>query len=86
MYISDHGESLGDNGVYLHGLPNWMAPDEQRHVPWILWPANAWADRPDAAAKYPVNHDYLAHSLLGFFNVKTSLYQPQLDLAEQLAP
>ena len=86
MYISDHGESLGDNGVYLHGLPNWMAPDEQRHVPWILWPANAWADRPDAAATYPVNHDYLAHSLLGFFNVKTSLYQPQLDLAEQLAP
>ena len=37
MYVSDHGESLGENGVYLHGLPNMLAPDAQKHVATPLW-------------------------------------------------
>ena len=37
MYISDHGESLGENGVYLHGMPYSLAPREQTHVPMIMW-------------------------------------------------
>jgi lipid A ethanolaminephosphotransferase len=37
LYISDHGESLGENGVYLHGLPYAFAPEQQTHVPVLLW-------------------------------------------------
>src|SRR5919206_174076 len=39
LYVSDHGESLGENNLYLHGLPYAMAPREQTHVPMLLWPA-----------------------------------------------
>ena len=37
LYMSDHGESLGENGIYLHGLPYSVAPDVQKHIPWITW-------------------------------------------------
>ncbi len=37
FYVSDHGESLGENGLYLHGAPYMIAPAEQTHVPAVLW-------------------------------------------------
>ncbi len=37
LYVSDHGESLGEKGLYLHGMPYAFAPDEQTHVPMLLW-------------------------------------------------
>jgi lipid A ethanolaminephosphotransferase len=37
MYVSDHGESLGENNIYLHGLPYSLAPDAQKRIPWIVW-------------------------------------------------
>jgi lipid A ethanolaminephosphotransferase len=37
LYISDHGESLGEGNVYLHGLPYAVAPGSQTHVPAIAW-------------------------------------------------
>lgn len=36
LYVSDHGESLGENNIYLHGLPYAIAPDFQKKVPMIL--------------------------------------------------
>ncbi|WP_337879371.1 phosphoethanolamine--lipid A transferase [Rheinheimera sp.] len=89
LYLSDHGESLGENGVYLHGLPYWMAPEAQTHIPMIWWMS---ADEADAARldkgclkqqqQQPLSQDYLFHTLLGFFNLSTSLYQPKLDFLE----
>ncbi|SFR54657.1 lipid A ethanolaminephosphotransferase [Pseudidiomarina maritima] len=79
MYVSDHGESLGDNGVYLHGLPKWLAPKEQTHIPWIVWPSTRF--KADAQKdNQQVSHDNLSHTLLGYFKVKTRLYDRQLDL------
>ena len=37
FYISDHGESLGESGLYLHGMPYIFAPDSQTKVPLIVW-------------------------------------------------
>ena len=37
IYLSDHGESLGENGLYLHGAPYYIAPDEQKIVPMVMW-------------------------------------------------
>ncbi|MGO1328487.1 MAG: phosphoethanolamine transferase [Idiomarina loihiensis] len=81
MYLSDHGESLGDNGIYLHGLPNWLAPKEQRHIPWIVWPAEKFKTA-GYNSQNGINHDNFSHTLLGYFDVKTALYDEYLDLTQ----
>lgn len=87
VYFSDHGESLGENGIYLHGAPYFIAPDYQTHVPMLYWLSNdfARADRTDlaCAAKQtsaPSSHDNFFHSVLGIMAVKTNVYDPALDL------
>jgi lipid A ethanolaminephosphotransferase len=87
LYVSDHGESLGENGLYLHGIPYAIAPDVQKHVPFVLWMSPSL--RTDLAideacmksrAQQPVSHDNLFHSLLGIFSVQTKAYDPALDV------
>lgn len=86
LYISDHGESLGEHGVYLHGLPYIMAPQEQTHVAAILWfganfdPLYASAMR--AAAHNSYSHDNVFHTVLGMLEVNTSAYDGELDIAQ----
>ncbi|MCB1864921.1 MAG: phosphoethanolamine--lipid A transferase [Chromatiales bacterium] len=84
LYLSDHGESLGENGVYLHGLPFEFAPQAQTRVPAILWLGPS-VDGVDAAAvraarHEPYSHDSLFHTVLGFFELDTSVYEPKLDM------
>jgi lipid A ethanolaminephosphotransferase len=86
LYLSDHGESLGENGLYLHGLPYAVAPDVQTQVPWISWLSPGWQRERglDAAclkarAAQPLSHDHLFHTVLGLMAVQTAVYQPQLD-------
>jgi lipid A ethanolaminephosphotransferase len=87
LYLSDHGESLGEKGLYLHGMPYMMAPKEQTHVPMALWlskPLQAqlgwdgtcWQKQ----AAEPISHDHLFHSVLTLTQVKTRLYKPELDV------
>ena len=87
LYVSDHGESLGDGNLYLHGLPYAIAPEQQRKVPMILWispglEAAAGLARSclEQARETPLSHDNLFHSVLGLMSVKTSVYTPRLDL------
>ncbi|MBZ8140618.1 phosphoethanolamine transferase [Rubrivivax gelatinosus] len=88
IYMSDHGESLGERGIYLHGTPYIMAPDEQTRVPLLMWFSPAFAQdaglnlrclRRNAQDK-AYSHDNLYHSLLGLFDVSSRVYQPALDL------
>jgi lipid A ethanolaminephosphotransferase len=88
LYMSDHGESLGEKGLYLHGAPYALAPEEQTHVPGLLWlsdnyvkekPVNITCLRQEAENKN-VSHDYLSHSLLNMTGVITSIYKPELSL------
>ncbi len=87
FYVSDHGESLGENNIYLHGMPWMIAPEEQKRVPLITWlsddfqqshqlPTSCLQSRRDT----PLSHDYLTHSLLGLMQVSTRVYAPELDL------
>jgi lipid A ethanolaminephosphotransferase len=88
LYVSDHGESLGEGGLYLHGMPWAIAPDVQTHVPFVLWLSPAFRDSQgidvqclrNRALRQPVSHDFLFHSLLGIFGVQTSAYERPLDL------
>lgn len=86
-YMSDHGESLGENGIYLHGLPYFLAPDQQIHIPFILWLSpelsNSFKIDTDCLKQNSQNrysHDNLFHSLLGLFYVNTTIYDPALDI------
>lgn len=87
LYVSDHGESLGEANIYLHGLPKLLAPREQTQVPMIAW-LSAGAQkrlRLDTQALQDIGgdaftHDNLFHTLLGAFSVRTGAYRPDLDL------
>lgn len=88
MYVADHGESLGENNLYLHGLPYSIAPDVQKHVPWITWLSPAMQARTHIAtgclqqdlAQRRITHDSYFHSVLGLMDVKTGAYSAGLDM------
>ena len=88
IYASDHGESLGEKNMYLHGAPYFMAPDEQTHIPMLMWISNAFAsdyqiDLSCVVAKTDnkFSHDNVFHSVLGMLNVLSpENYQADLDI------
>lgn len=87
LYVSDHGESLGEKGIYLHGLPPLLAPSEQRIVPMVTWlspGANERLNLPDrclvTVTEQPYSHDNLFHTMLGMYGVGTAAYQAHLDI------
>lgn len=87
MYFSDHGESLGEHNLYLHGAPYMISPDEQRAVPFMLWLSEGFRarfhiDQRCMAARVHkvISHDNVFHSVLGMLSVNTAVYNPRLDL------
>lgn len=93
MYFSDHGESLGEKNMYLRGAPYILAPEEQRHVPLMVWLDDGFRDRfnvdqrcLEARRDQEFSHDNVFHSLLGMLNLKTVVYNPQLDLFHACQP
>ncbi len=89
LFVSDHGESLGENNLYLHGLPYAIAPDVQKRVPMVLWlssgaPVGLGLDTAclKQRATQPAAHDHLFHTLLGLLDVKTALYEADWDIAK----
>jgi lipid A ethanolaminephosphotransferase len=86
LYLSDHGESLGEDNLYLHGLPYSVAPVEQKHVPMVLWMSEQ--TRADEHLQWkclaglidqPLTHDSLFHSSLGMLGIQASEYKKSLD-------
>jgi lipid A ethanolaminephosphotransferase len=85
IYMSDHGESLGENGLYLHGLPYFMAPETQTRVASIMWFGGEITKDidPKNVSSYSNNefsHDNLFHTLLGIFEVNSSVYDKEMDI------
>jgi lipid A ethanolaminephosphotransferase len=87
LYVSDHGESLGENGIFLHGFPYRFAPDEQTHVPMMLWASDGFLRRNRvsrsclaAHAAETYSHDNVFYTVLGAFGVSIDEDRPELDL------
>jgi lipid A ethanolaminephosphotransferase len=87
IYVSDHGESLGENGIYLHGLPYAIAPNNQTHVPMMVWMSDEYAkayaiDTACISQQHTraYSHDNLFHNLLGLFDVHSSVYRADMDI------
>jgi len=87
LYVSDHGESLGEYGLYLHGAPYAIAPQQQLHVPMALWMSSELASDSGIdlhcmreRSNEPRSHDNLFHSVLGLFEIQTQAYQRNRDV------
>ncbi len=91
VYVSDHGESLGERGLFLHGVPYLIAPQVQSRVPMTIWFSSGFARSAglspsclraslDASARRALAHDNLFHTMLGLFDVRTELHESSLDL------
>lgn len=87
LYFSDHGESLGEQNMYLHGAPYVISPSEQRHVPFMLWLSKGFRSRfaidykcLAARSGQVFSHDNVFHSVLGMLNINTAVYNPAFDL------
>ncbi|MBU2978194.1 phosphoethanolamine--lipid A transferase [Alteromonas sp. C1M14] len=84
LYVSDHGESLGEKGLYLHGFPYALAPKEQTHVPMLFWSNKL--DKPlfNRCVRHeqikPLSHDNIFDTLLGLTHVSSSEYRPTTDI------
>ena len=87
MYLSDHGESLGENNLYLHGLPYRFAPDVQKHIPWVFWLSPQFQQESGISLKClarlrdeHVSQDNYFHTVLGLLGVRTKVYDPRRDM------
>lgn len=86
FYMSDHGESLGEKGLYLHGMPYFMAPDEQKHIGSFMWigegdiQEDIDVKKLKTYSKKKFSQDNLFHTLLGFFEVESNIYKKDMDI------
>ncbi len=87
LYVSDHGESLGEYGMFLHGMPYSMAPKGVTNIPIIMWFGKQMiASQKLSMSSFNkhrdklISHDHVSHTLLGMFEIKTSIYKKELDL------
>ncbi len=87
VYISDHGESLGEAGLYLHAAPYWIAPETQKRVPMVLWMSGQFKrdmhvdyDCVAAPGAASLSQDNFFHSVLGMLDVATTARNPDLDI------
>jgi len=88
IYMSDHGESLGENGIYLHGLPYFMAPDAQTHIGYLMWFGESMSEKVNVGklkkrANKEYTQDNLFHTLLGIFDVQTKEYNENMDILKK---
>lgn len=92
-YLSDHGESTGEHGLYLHGAPYSMAPTQQTHVPMLMWFSDAWKQQniqQVSCLKGQTNQarsqDHLFPSLLSLLDIKTQVIEAKNDMLAQCSP
>jgi lipid A ethanolaminephosphotransferase len=87
LYVSDHGESLGEGGLYLHGFPYALAPDAQKHVPMLFWASERFYQRSgidpacmDVSRNESYSHDSIFHTSLALMDVEADGYRRDLDV------
>lgn len=85
IYVSDHGQSLGESGFYLHGAPSSIAPKEQLRIPFFVWMSEGFKDsrglsERDIMLPETFPHDFPFHSVMGAFGMRSDIYKPQFDI------
>jgi len=88
IYASDHGESLGEYGLYLHGAPYSIAPDVQKDIPFILWESKGFLakkglNKPYVKEQNSYGHKNIFHTIMGALDMKSPVYDKKLDILSQ---
>lgn len=80
LFVSDHGESLGEGNLYMHGVPMLIAPKEQIEIPFIVWTSEGTKkiDTEEKASQY-----HVFHSILSFLGIDSPVYDESLDIFRQ---
>ena len=85
MYISDHGESLGEHGLYLHGTPYSFAPEYQKNIPFLIWLSDKYVEEKKiniSEMRQAPNHSQfnVFHTVLGAFGFESPVYESAMDV------
>ena len=79
MYVSDHGESLGENNLYMHGVPMSMAPAEQVEIPFIVWDSD---ENTSIKTLEKVGQYHVFHSIMNFLGIESPIYDEEKNIFE----
>jgi lipid A ethanolaminephosphotransferase len=77
LFVSDHGESLGENNLYMHGVPMALAPKEQVEIPFIVWSSEGTESIKQLEE---VGQYHTFHSVLDFLGIESEIYNPELTV------
>lgn len=77
LYVSDHGESLGENNLYMHGVPISIAPKEQYEIPFIVWMSEG---SKELKPNKELSQHHVFHSVLKFLGVKSPIYNETMNI------
>ena len=81
IYISDHGESLGENKMFMHGLPMRLAPKVQYEIPFLVWISDSFrAYKPDTELPAVLEQHYIFHSVLNLLSIESPAYNSDYDI------
>lgn len=80
FYVSDHGESLGENNLYMHGIPASIAPSEQLEIPFIVWVSNNFKDLKN---NKEVSQQHVFHSVLDFLAIESPIYDENMSIFKE---
>lgn len=80
IFASDHGESLGEGGIFMHGIPMSMAPKEQYEIPFLVWTSEKFRNVKKFTS--PIDQHYIFHSVIDLLSIKSPAYQPENDIFE----
>ena len=87
FYVSDHGESLGENGLYLHGMPKAIAPEAQLRVPAVMWFGSKFREVNLPALQKKISdrftHNNVFHTMLGLFEIGSTTYISDKDMLDK---
>lgn len=90
IYLSDHGESLGENNIFLHGMPYSIAPKVQKSIPFFMWFSPEFENTNEInrqclknISEQQYSHDNLFHTVLGLLNIQTKVYNSEFDITHQ---
>ncbi|MBY0244135.1 MAG: phosphoethanolamine--lipid A transferase EptA [Sphingobacteriaceae bacterium] len=77
IFVSDHGESLGENKLYMHGLPMSLAPKEQYEIPFIVWVSDS---RTQLKPNQVLSQNHVFHSVLNFLSIESPIYKEEMNI------
>ena len=89
IFISDHGESLGENKMFMHGLPMKLAPKVQYEIPFLVWtsdhfrdykPVSTEKDAPEGQLPAVLDQHYVFHSVLNLLSIQSPAYNKDYDI------